>query len=543
MMTKTSPSLRNVHPGCAARQSRNPQGFLLGLCLILAGLSANATILIQRSITIDGNFSDWIQAPNILTNTGQFSEDAQATNCDPNNLQPGDDLDCATVQSNGRDLKKFAFSFDNEYLYMYVERYASQSNVTTWLFYLDLDNSGLMTSSDKVLEVRWQGSNRSTGITLHSYVPSDPDGDPLAVFNPAVNEVTADGYTMPGTVTGGNNLENLTGGSSTGLEMETRVRWDQLIPAATGPFSLGFHISSSRGTNLPSQVEDNMGGPEGAGSGSTLIFTDPFLTKTGPENGVGFSGQAVPFTITLGNNGPDTATGIEVTDRCEDQGFDSFHSATPSVGSYNPANGVWSVASLAPDESATLILRCLIEVEENIELTNSASITALGVADTNPGNNSDSATVTVVQGPELTIMKFSAVTRDPVNGSSQPKRIPGAWVTYTVKVVNTGFGNAQTVEITDLLPGAVTLYTGDFDEGSGTGPVLFTPLNSGLSYDFPDNLELLDGNDDPVTPNGGFDSAVERIRISPQGTFWGKAQSPTSDSLHEFELRFRVQID
>lgn len=285
-----------------------------------------------------------------------------------------------------------------------------------------------------------------------------------------------------------------------------------------------------------------MDGPGGAGGGSALIFTDPVLTKTGPENDVGVSGQAVPFTLSLGNNGPDTATGIEVTDRCEDQGFDSFHSATPSVGSYDPGSGVWSVASLAPNATATLVLRCMIEVEEDTELTNSAAITALSVADTNTGNNSDSATVTIVPVPELTMMKYSSVTRDPVNGSNQPKRIPGAWVTYTVKVVNTGFGKAQTLEITDLLPAAVTLYTGDF-AGPGNGPVSFTPGNSGLTYSFPSDLELLDGNDDPIAPNGDFDPSVERIRITPQGTFWGIADSPTNDLLHEFELQFRVQVN
>lgn len=214
---------------------------------------------------------DWTSAPNILTNPGQFSTDAEAVNCNPNNLQPGDDLDCDTVQSTGRDLKTFAFTFDNNYLYLYVERFASTSNTTDWLFYLDLDNDGLMGSSDKVLRVEWKGQNRRTGITLYNYDPFVSGGDSLAVYNAVVDDVTADGYTMPGDVDKQSDvfLEELIGGANNGIQMETRVRWDELDLNANGPFSVGFHISSSRGINLPKQVEDNMDGP-GGGSARTL---------------------------------------------------------------------------------------------------------------------------------------------------------------------------------------------------------------------------------------------------------------------------------
>lgn len=409
-----------------------------------------------------------------------------------------------------------------------------------------------MNSTDKVLAVRWQGQNRRTSIRLFDYAPKNSAGDPLVAENifcldgsefPEACEETADGYTMPGTVGNGVELETGNYGSQSGLRMETRVAWTALKPDATGPFSVGFHISSAQGgqnlQNLDAKdIEDNMDGP----GGNALIFADPFLEKEGPEEGVGFSGQPVTFTLTLGNNGPDTATGIKVTDRCEDAGFDSFHSAEASSGSYDPGSGVWSVSSLAPSATATLTLRCLIDdLETEVELTNEAEITGMGTLDKDLSNNSDSATVTVVPMPDLTIVKFSNVTHDPVNGSSQPKRIPGAWVTYTVKVVNTGFGSAETVEITDLLPDSVSLYTGDFADPD-EGPVIFKAHNSGLTYTFPDDLELLDANDGPVAPNGGFNPAVQRLRVSPQGTFQGKANSTNGDD-HTFELQFRVRID
>lgn len=165
-MTMHSSFFRSAHRGCAARCRRSPYGFFLILCLLFAGPATQANVLIQRSIDVNGILDDWTSPTNILTNPGQFSEDASGDTCDPNNLQPGDDLDCATVQSTGRDLKLFAFTYDDDYLYMFVERYASASNITSWLFYLDLDNDQLMTATDKVLEVRWRGSNQQTNVFL-----------------------------------------------------------------------------------------------------------------------------------------------------------------------------------------------------------------------------------------------------------------------------------------------------------------------------------------------------------------------------------------
>ncbi|ADL59042.1 DUF11 domain-containing protein [Methanothermobacter marburgensis] len=63
-------------------------------------------------------------------------------------------------------------------------------------------------------------------------------------------------------------------------------------------------------------------------------------------------GQNVRFTITVTNNGPDTALNTMVTDRLPDAM--RYISSNATMGSYNPATGVWMVGDLPAGSSAVL---------------------------------------------------------------------------------------------------------------------------------------------------------------------------------------------
>jgi uncharacterized repeat protein (TIGR01451 family) len=80
---------------------------------------------------------------------------------------------------------------------------------------------------------------------------------------------------------------------------------------------------------------------------------DISLTKTASPTNV-VSGDTVTYTLTVSNAGPDTATGIEVTDQLP-AGV-TYISDTPSQGSYNNSNGIWAVGDLANGASATLMI-------------------------------------------------------------------------------------------------------------------------------------------------------------------------------------------
>ncbi len=57
----------------------------------------------------------------------------------------------------------------------------------------------------------------------------------------------------------------------------------------------------------------------------------------------------------------------------------------------------------------------------------------------------------IINTPVLSATKTSCVVSDPVNGTSTPKRIPGAIIRYMFDVENTGSANVTNLDITDTL--------------------------------------------------------------------------------------------
>jgi uncharacterized repeat protein (TIGR01451 family) len=88
------------------------------------------------------------------------------------------------------------------------------------------------------------------------------------------------------------------------------------------------------------------------------------------------------------------------------------------------------------------------------------------------GKHSTTATYTV-NAATLTVTKTSAVYSDPFNGTTSPKAIPGAIITYTVTIANAAGGaNATGVTITDSLATEITAnhlaFNAQFNDGVNT---------------------------------------------------------------------------
>jgi len=75
------------------------------------------------------------------------------------------------------------------------------------------------------------------------------------------------------------------------------------------------------------------------------------ITKTADRRAVRL-GQNVKFTVTVTNNGPDTALNTTVVDRLPDSM--RYVSSSATVGSYNPVTGVWLIGDLPSGSSAVL---------------------------------------------------------------------------------------------------------------------------------------------------------------------------------------------
>lgn len=161
----------------------------------------------------------------------------------------------------------------------------------------------------------------------------------------------------------------------------------------------------------------------------------------------------------------------------------------------------------------------------------------------------------VVPMPNLLVVKSAQTFSDPVNGTTAPKAIPGAFMNYTITVTNFGPGTVDTdsTVITDPIPANTELFVGDIDgAGPASGPILFTDgaTASGLSYTFTslanatDNLAFsgnngADYNKNNTAPDSNeCDPTVTNIKIPLSGIFNG------SDGTNHpsFNVKFRVRI-
>ncbi len=140
----------------------------------------------------------------------------------------------------------------------------------------------------------------------------------------------------------------------------------------------------------------------------------------------------------------------------------------------------------------------------------------------------------------LTLVKTSSVLSDPINGTSNPKMIPGAIVQYSILVSNTGptAVDNNTVLLIDSLPSQMlvgTAATPTFTQGSPT---------SGLTFNSANDIKYSNASTAPTTfagctysPTTAYDAAVKFICVNPKGTMAGSTGTPPS-----FTISFRAQM-
>lgn len=165
------------------------------------------------------------------------------------------------------------------------------------------------------------------------------------------------------------------------------------------------------------------------------------------------------------------------------------------------------------------------------------------------GEISDAGTGTFELGlPDFVILKSSTVVSDPVNGTSNPKRIPGSVINYRIQVSNQGRGRSDpgTVTISDALPAGVVLKA---DNGSGDALSFGDgSTSSALTFDFATDAAFSEEPDGgppftatPADPdNDGFYDNVTGFRVTPSGRMAGNVSGPPAPS---FRVDYRVRLD
>ena len=146
-------------------------------------------------------------------------------------------------------------------------------------------------------------------------------------------------------------------------------------------------------------------------------------------------GDKVMWTLTIVNNGPNTATNVVVNDVLPN-GL-SFISS--DNGDYNPRTGSLTIDSLAVGQEMTINI--LTEIRKTGSIVNHATVTC-DEYDIDLGNNQDDSTIYVNPASDLEITK--SVSNDTPNYNDV--------ITWSIVVKNNGPDDATGVEVSDILP-------------------------------------------------------------------------------------------
>lgn len=139
--------------------------------------------------------------------------------------------------------------------------------------------------------------------------------------------------------------------------------------------------------------------------------------------------------------------------------------------------------------------------------------------------------------PSLSVTKTSTPWSDPVNGTTNPKQVPGGDVLYTLTVANTGGSpvDLSSSVLADKLPSTLSFYNGDIDDaGPLTGNVAFVPGNSGLTLGAANVTYSNNGGTSyAYTPAAGYDANVSAVRFAAAGSMAANSS---------FSIRFRARV-
>lgn len=358
------------------------------------------------------------------------------------------------------------------------------------LFVESLDNPGEATISSNLASnpgnLTFDPSNISRGHYLVTW-----DGDTVATTDAAAT-LNATGlgsqdFTAGGTITA---LRMVTGIDGAGQTLEVRVYTDATnfsrftvnIPDTGGPVTdevvipfASFVAAAGAGANFANvgavQIEHSATLLAADGGLDTVQTIGPefqtvnfpnttdlnlSVTKTVNDATPALNGTSV-FTITVLNEGPSDASGVQLTDQFP-AGLTVINSV-PSQGTFNPTTGIWQVGSLVNGASATLqVTTTVTTIGQKV---NNVSITAVDQRDSDPTDNTASATV-VPEAIDLSVTKTVSAMMPTV----------GSQVTYTIAVSNAGPNTATGVQLMDVLATGLTFVSsatanGAYDSTTG----------------------------------------------------------------------------
>jgi uncharacterized repeat protein (TIGR01451 family) len=301
--------------------------------------------------------------------------------------------------------------------------------------------------------------------------------------------------TLPGTMTFVSFMQNSGPAMSCSTGQTVTCTTPSFPPFSTATFTLTGHIPASTTsgtfTNTATISAENDPNPDNNSSTTTLVVSAVDLAVV-KNSGTTTANPAsdISYTITVRNNGPDAATGVVLNDTMPaGTTFGSFaQDSGPAASCGTPAVGEGGAVTCTfitlPANAPAQFTLTINTGSASSPLTNTATVGSENF-DTDPANNTSSATTTVTQSADLAVTKTGPTN---VTGGSD--------ATYTITVTNNGPSNAAPVSLSDAVPANATFGSMGQTSGptfncstppaNGTGTITCTiaTLNAGATATF-----------------------------------------------------------
>lgn len=289
------------------------------------------------------------------------------------------------------------------------------------------------------LAVENLGPNNATGVTVTDTLPS------------SVTFVSATSADATCTNTG----RLVTCDVGTLASGDTVIITITVMPQQDGNITNSAAVSGDQSDPVPGNNTASEETQVGAGAAEQV---DLSIVKSDSPDPVDV-GATLTYTLAVANAGPDTATGVTVTDSLP--ASVTYQSATTPDGSCSVSGQVVTcdLDPIAAMGSATITIT--VTPQQEGQITNVATVSS-DESDTAPGDNGDTEETQVGEGP--TAMADVSLVK---TASPDPVAV-GSILTYTLNIDNEGPNQATNVTVVDTLPGTVDFVAVDETQGTCT---------------------------------------------------------------------------
>ena len=370
---------------------------------------------------------------------------------------------------------------------------------------MTVDNATPLVGDDVVftIEITNNGPSDATGIVVADLLPSGytfVSDDASGSYNPSTGVWTVDPITGSGTAT--INITASVNASGDYENVAEVIASDNLDPDST---------PNNGDINEDDQVSISI---------APVSVSDIDLTVA-IDNATPYVGNDVVFTITVSNDGPSDAEGVQVTDLLPD----GYTYVSDDAGTYDAITGLWTVGAIASGNNSILNITATVNVSGNYD--NTAEVTAADNFDPDSTPANGIATEDDQDTINVTPLPVSDMTMNMTVDNDTP--YVGGDVVFTIEITNNGPSDATGIEVADLLPSGYTYVSDDagtYDAGTGIWTVgditsgntsvinITATVNATGNYTNVAEVSAADNFDPNSTPNNGVTTEDDYFEIT-----------------------------